>query len=443
MTLGTQPAPETVETGGRDWMAPQGAVRVGTLLAIRWVAIIGQAVTLAVVDLVLGFQLSLADCVAVVVTSVLINLILLFTRRGVSWLPEREAALHLGYDIVQLGLLLYLTGGLENPFSVMILAPITVSATILSLTSTWMLSGLAIAVLTVLATMHRPLPWIGDPPELPEIYVFGLWVALVTSAGFIAAYASRVSAEARRMAAALAATQMALARAQRLSALGALAAAAAHELGSPLGTIAVVAKELAHDVEPDSPLKPDIDLLISETGRCRDILSRLAQTPEEDARSPLAAPPLSALVEEAAREHEKEAVPVLVEREGQGNVAEPHVPRRPEILNGFSNLIHNAVQFAATQVLVRVAWTQREISVTVTDDGPGFPPMVLARLGQPFLSSRPGTDGHMGLGVFIATTLLERSGATVSYGNVPEGGARVVIRWKRTIFEGFQPIKTS
>jgi two-component system, sensor histidine kinase RegB len=116
MTLGTQLVPETVETGGRDWMAPQGAVRVGTLLAIRWVAIIGQAVTLAVVDLVLGFQLSLADCVAVVVTSVLINLILLFTRRGVSWLPEREAALHLGYDIVQLGVLLYLTGGLENPF---------------------------------------------------------------------------------------------------------------------------------------------------------------------------------------------------------------------------------------------------------------------------------------------------------------------------------------
>src|SRR6185312_12250524 len=257
--------------------------------------------------------------------------------------------------------------------------------------------GLAIAVLTVLATMHRPLPWIGDPPELPEIYVFGLWVALVTSAGFIAAYASRVSAEARRMAAALAATQMALARAQRLSALGALAAAAAHELGSPLGTIAVVAKELAHDVEPDSPLKPDIDLLISESGRCRDILSRLAQTPEEDARSPLAAPPLSALVDEAAREHESSAVPILVQREGQGAVPEPHVPRRPEILNGFSNLIHNAVQFAASQVVVRVAWNQREISVTVTDDGPGFPAMVLARLGQPFLSSRPGTDGHMGL----------------------------------------------
>jgi two-component system sensor histidine kinase RegB len=441
MTAGNQLASDATDSG-RDRMAPQGAVRVGTLLAIRWVAIVGQAGTLAFVDLVLGFQLSLADCSAVVVTSVLINLILLFTRRGVSWLPEREATLHLGYDIVQLGVLLYLTGGLENPFALMILAPITVSATILSLTSTWLLSVLASVVLTVIAVAHRPLPWIGDPPLLPQIYVFGLWVALITSTGFIAAYASRVSVEARSMAAALAATQMALARAQRLSALGALAAAAAHELGSPLGTIAVVAKELAHDVEPDSPLKPDIDLLISETGRCRDILSRLAQAPEDDAMSPLAAPPLSALVDEAAREVEGGAVPVLVEREGRGNVPEPHVPRLPEIVHGFSNLIHNAVQFAASQVIVRVGWSQRDISVTVTDDGPGFPPMVLARLGQPYLSSRPGHDGHMGLGVFIATTLLERSGATVSYGNLPGGGARVVIRWKRTIFEEFQPKQT-
>jgi two-component system sensor histidine kinase RegB len=265
----------------------------------------------------------------------------------------------------------------------------------------------------------------------------GLWVAIVCAIVFMASYTFAVAEESRRMSAALSATQMALAREQRVSALGGLAAAAAHELGSPLSTIAVAAKELAREVSPDSPFADDVRLLVSQSQRCSEILAQLSHLPEEvDPATPFERLPLSALVELAALPYERVEIEVDFRQHGEEGVAEPVVSRTSELQHGLGTLIQNAVQFARTQVVVETAWDQREARIEILDDGPGFSPVVLAELGEPYVSSRSGGGGHMGLGVFIALSLLDRGGAEVEFDNRPEGGARVVVRWDRAILEG-------
>src|SRR5690606_2316491 len=263
-------------------------------------------------------------------------------------------------------------------------------------------------------------------------YVMGIWEALELGVVFIAAYVGSVSEEARRMSDALAATQMALAREQRMSALGALAAAAAHELGSPLATIAVTAKEMARSAPPDGPLAEDIALLIEQSNRCRDILAELARDPEADGGSPFARLPITSLVAAAAQPHMNSHAEILFDpRPAEGwDGPPPIIPRSPEILHGLGNLIQNAAQFAADQVVVATRWDRERVIVTITDDGPGFPSHLLDRLGEPYLSTRGEVD-YMGLGIFIASTLLKRTGATLSFSNNADGGARVEVVWQR------------
>lgn len=433
-----------------------GAAGVGLrrLISMRWVAVIGQAAALLVVHFGLGFDLPIMPALAVVAASALINLGHVVLRRPQQRVNERDATFTLAYDVLQLGLLLFLTGGLENPFAILMVAPVTVAATVLSRRSVIFLCTLAVGAITVLAIEHWPLPWQGAPPALPPIYVFGIWTALVLSTIFIAAYAWSVAGEARRIRDAFAATQLALAREQRISAVGALAAAAAHELGSPLGTIAVIAKELVRELPPDSPYAEDAALLLSQSERCRTILAELSHRPEAEGSSPFTRLPISALVEAAGAPYRASGVHVIYAT-ATSTGEEPQVARRPEIMHGLGNLIQNAIQFASREVTATIAWDGDAVTVEIVDDGPGFPPHLLPRLGQPYLSNRapphfarpplakqPGRHGepaaeaqHMGLGIFIAQTLLERTGARLAFDNLPEGGAQVVVHWPRAILE--------
>ena len=281
-----------------------------------------------------------------------------------------------------------------------------------------------------------PLPWRQAPLYFPAEFVLGLWTALVIATIFISGYTWSVAAEARRLRDAVAATQLALAREQRVSAVGALAAAAAHELGSPLATIAVVAKELVHDLPSDSPHREDAELLLSQSERCRDILAQLAHHPDEEGgASPYTRLPISALVEASGEPYREPRVRVIYAATGAPAADEPSVRRSPEIIHGLANLIQNAVQFARDEVSVTTHWDRATVTVEIVDDGPGFPPHLLARLGEPYLSTRAGDSSHMGLGIFIAQSLLERSGAELVFDNLVEGGAHVVISWKRSNLE--------
>ncbi len=411
-------------------------VSVRTLVVIRWVALAGQVAALVLVAFGLGSPVPMPPSLGVVAVSALLNLRLQMRRDGRERLREGEAAFYLAFDIMQLSVLLYLTGGLENPFALMLLAPVTVSATILGRKSTVNLCLLAMVCASLLTVSHLPLPWVETEFALPELYVTGIWCALVIALVFNAAYAWWVAEEARQLSTALAATQQALAREQRMAAMGGIAAAAAHELGSPLATIAVVARELAREVPKDSDLAEDVQLLLSESQRCREILASLGRDPTPDSAQPFTAVPIDLLVEQAAAPHQRDDVAVIVEVQDRDNLADgapgrevPTVTPSPELLHGIGAFIQNAVQFANATVEVAIVVGPRSLTVTIEDDGPGFPLTLLTRLGEPYVSGRGNRDGHMGLGVFIAITLLGRTGAQVEFANRREGGAQVVVHW--------------
>jgi two-component system, sensor histidine kinase RegB len=420
--------------GGGD----ERRLRLRTLILIRWIAIVGQAFTIALVHFSLGFRLPLWPLFAAIGLSALINLALSLRFAAATRLTERSATLLLAYDILQLAFLLALTGGLQNPFSILLIVPVTLSATTLSLRATIVLSLLVIAVATLLALFPSDLPWHQGPFRLPALYVSGLWLALVLSTALIAGYAWRIADEARRLSNALAATQMALAREQELSALGGLAAAAAHDLGSPLATIAVTACELAHAVPDDSPFAEDVAELVSQSRRCREILKSLGECADCEALRPFTRVPLSALLTTIAEPYARPEtqLDIAVQRLAAEHV-EPQLVPTAELKHGFAKLIDNALRFARQRVGIVVRLDVDVVEVRIDDDGPGFSPEVLELLGEPYISTRQRSDG-LGLGVFIAETLLARTGATLQFANLPQG-ARVAVRWRRADLEKLAP----
>lgn len=424
-------------------------LRLQTLVRLRWIAVIGQTAAVLFVHLVLNFPLPLGFCLAVIALSAWLNIFLAVRWRSTVRLSDQSTALLLGYDIVQLAVLLYLTGGLENPFAFLFLVPVMVSATILPPRYTIWLAGLALSLSTVLTSFHLPLPWKeGQSLIMPPLYVAGLWAALLCGTVFSAVYASRIAAEARQMSEALAATEMVLAREQQLSALDGLAAAAAHELGTPLATIALVAKELKRELPPSPQYTDDLDLLLSQADRCREILSRLSDL-EAQNDAMFARLKLTVMLEEIAEPLRGSDVSIYVARDPHEppSSPEPWLLRNPAINYGIGNLLENAVDFASSRVDVEPQWTENGVSIDIRDDGPGFSQDVIDRLGDPFVTTRKGRDSGetadlnkhqgMGLGFFIAKTLLERSGATVTLANRNAGdrGAAVRISWPRNVIE--------
>ncbi|MFZ5610496.1 MAG: ActS/PrrB/RegB family redox-sensitive histidine kinase [Pseudomonadota bacterium] len=415
-------------------------VRLKTLVNLRWVAVTGQTLALLFVRFYLGYPFAeLPAAAAAVAALAATNLYLQLSHPAERQLTGREASLQLAFDLLQLTLLLFLTGGLTNPFALLILVPVTISATILSGRSTVSLLVLAGLCLAFLARFHLPLPWGAEPLQLAPTYLVGVGVALVIAMGFVAAYAWRVSAEGRRRSQALVATQEALAREQKLSALGSLAAAAAHELGTPLGTITLISKELLREHGNDPVLAEDLRLLESQSQRCREILANLSRRAEsEDAHFKRA--PIEAVLREVAKPHEDSGLLIVVTARPAATTdgAQPVIARRPEILHSLGNFIENASRFAHSRVDLDLEWDASRVRLVISDDGPGFDADILNALGEPYLPSRAGVrgaGGGMGLGVFIAATLLERTGATILYHNGPEGGAVVDIAWPRSAIE--------
>src|SRR3954452_3228150 len=415
-------------------------VRLDTLLRLRWLAVIGQTTAVLVVVYVAEFPLPVWACMAVIALSAWLNVALRVRFSLTQRLEPTRAAWLLAFDIAELAVLLFLTGGLQNPFAFLFLAPVLLSATALPPRITIVLGVFAVLCATVLVFVHYPLPWDPeDPLELPWIYLLGVWLSILLAIGFIGVYAWQITEESRQIAEALAATELVLAREQHLSQLDGLAAAAAHELGTPLSTIAVVAKELQHALGPNSPHAADVKLLREQAQRCREILGKLSALPSGWA--PFEHMKLSALIDEVAAPHGNFgiAIEIVLPPDRSG---EPVVPRSPAILYGLGNLTENAVDFAVTHVEIAVRWTEQDVAVTISDDGPGFPPEILSRIGEPYVTSRRRAAGEseesgLGLGFFIAKTLLERSGASLAFLNrqAPEQGAVVRVRWTCGDFE--------
>jgi two-component system sensor histidine kinase RegB len=440
--------------------ASAGRVRLRTLSNLRWLAVAGQSAALFLVYFALGYSLPILYCAIAIAISAALNAVLALRYPPTHRLTNREATFYLAFDVLQLAALLYLTGGITNPFALMFVAPVVIAAATLNLGNVLILAGIAFASVSLIAIVHRPLPWpAGEALLLPQLYQAGIWTALVIGIGFTSVYAWRIASESARMSAGLAATQLALSREHRLAALGALATAAAHELGTPLGTIAVVARELERSLPENSPEVEDVRLLRQQAERCRTIIARLAN-PEAAMLGATARLPLGAFLDDIADIHRGEDLEIRVTvtpppSKGKDDGHVPEVWRAPELLHGLGNIIENAADFAHSLVAVTAGWDDAFLHIAVTDDGPGFAPEIFDTLGEPYITSRPGhhalgdnemgpqgsLDEHegMGLGFFIAKILLEQTGGVVKAENPPGGGALVSIRWARGVIDGPQP----
>lgn len=412
-------------------------LRLNTLIRLRWLAIVGQSVTVLLVAYWLDFPLRVGPCFALIAVSAWLNLALAFRYPAAQRLAPWAALGILLFDSLQLAGLLYLTGGLTNPFALLLTVPVVISATSMPLKLTALLGAVVTICATLLVFYHEPLPWsTSEALDMPFVYVAGMWLAVLSSIAFTALYAFRVAEEGRLLADALAATELVLQREQHLSALDGLAAAAAHELGTPLATIALVAREMEHSVN-DPKLKDDVTLLRSQSERCREILKRLTSL-SSDSEAHMAKLSLTSLIEEVTAPHRDFGV--MIKLVAGGRIGpEPVGRRNPGVMYGIGNLVENAVDFAKSEVTVRWRWDEDSVAITVLDDGAGFPPEIIDRIGEPYMSTRQegnSSGGGLGLGLFIAKTLLERSGATLTFRNASGRGegAMIIITWPRERF---------
>jgi two-component system sensor histidine kinase RegB len=428
------------EIAASDFRQPRRYVRLDTILRLRWLAALGQLAAIFIVAQGLEFDVPVIPCVAIVGLSAAVNLALQIAFNPMQRLEPVYAAALLALNIVELAALLFLTGGLQNPFSFLFLAPVLISATALPIRLTIALGVLAVACASALVFFHLPLPWDNeDPLVLPPIYLLGVWLSIVLAIGVTSLYAFQVTEESRKLSDALAATELVLTREQHLTQIDGLAAAAAHELGTPLSTIFLISRELEKTVQ-DGHLAADLKTLREQAQRCRDILAKITQLSASGA--PFDRMPLSTLIEETVAPHRDFGVAIKV-RLAVAATREPVGARNPAILYGVGNILENAVDFARTTVEVNAWWNADTVDINISDDGPGIAPDMLKRIGEPYLSRRRSADeaqsqhGGLGLGIFIARTLLERTGAKVSFSNrvFPDHGAVVHIVWPRDRFE--------
>lgn len=417
----------------------RGHLRVRTLVTLRWIVIAGETALLFLMAAVLGAQAPYAACAAVVAVGALVNVATALASPPQRVMGDREAVAQLSLDIVQMSALLALIGGTANPFILILLAPPTLAAATLPLRPVWILGILASAFSMLLTVAALPYP---SEPRLSLEFRLVAGLANVAGIALLTSYVRQSVEEAARMALALDVTQKVLAREQRLSALGGLAAAAAHELGTPLATISIVAKEMAREAATPQ-VREDAELLMSQAERCREILKRLAATPDKATDEVHERLSLRQLVQEVIEPHANASKEVRVEAivTGAKDVKTPDIRRLPEITHAFTTFVENAVDFAKSEILVSARFDADTITVEVRDDGPGFAPEILAKLGEPYVTSRPGAEGSrtghigMGLGFFISKTLLERTGAVVTFHNARPRGAVVAARWPRALVE--------
>ncbi len=442
-------SPPLYRRGSGNW------IRLRTLIYLRWWAVCGQIAALVAAQRVYGLDFEIGLCYLVIGASVITNLVAAFVFPATKRLTEPENLLVVLFDMLQLGLMLYLTGGLNNPFAMLIVGPVIVSASALSTRSTFFLGLTAIAIVSVLLRYHLPLRTeLGVVIQMPDIFRFGNWMAIVIAVIFLGVYSRWVVSEMEAMSDAVQATQMALAREQKLTDLGGVVAAAAHELGTPLATIKLTASELADELPAGSDARDDALLIRQQADRCRDILQSMGHAGKDDLH--LRSAPLTAVIEEAAEPHTERGKTILFDH-GAGNRAllqhQPIILRRPEVIHGLRNLIQNAVDFSRDTVWIESDWNADSVTIRIMDNGKGYPPHLLGRIGDPLMRrrghgfdpNRPEYEG-MGLGLFIAKTLLERSGADLSFANgtdsfradvalAPRTGAFVEVAWPRTALE--------
>jgi len=403
-----------------------------TLVILRWITIIGQYISINIVFFVLDFELPFFYCNIIVLLGVITNFYLQFLVKE-NQLNNIKSSIYLLYDLIQLSLLLFLTGGVTNPFIILLIIPAVVSSTFLSLRSTINLSIITIIILVVLTLYHFPLPHFAELHfHVPNYYLYAIPSAIIIGLVFLAYFGARFGQESRKRTEALNRLELILAKEHELESIGIQAAAAAHSLGTPLSTITVVAKELEKEIGNNPQHSKDISLLLSQTKRCSEILKNLSQDQLKDDNF-LSNIKIEDLLNEVVRSFSEisEKKILLVKEQNELN---PQIERTLEIMYGLRNFIGNAVKYSNSCVEINLKSNDTITEVKVSDDGPGFSEDVIDVLGEPYIRSKNkiiSSKSGLGLGTFIGKTLLERMKASVKFNNSTKlNGAMVIIKWE-------------
>ncbi len=403
-----------------------------TLVILRWIAIIGQFTAINLVYFYLSLDFPIIIAFGILFLGFISNLYLQFRIRSIT-LKDFNASIFLIYDLLQLTALLYLTGGISNPFSILMIIPTIVSSTLLSMGTTIILGILTILFLFLLTIFHYPLPGIHDHSiTFPKLYLTGYFLAIIVGLVFLSYFGIRFSGESKRRSDAINKVQQVIAKEYELESLGGQAAAAAHSLGTPLATISVVASELKKELGQKNEHSKDIDLLISQTKRCGEILKKISKKQIKDDEF-FSKTRLEDLLSELISSF-RETSSKHINLEAEDDKNKISFQRSPEIIYGLRNFIGNAVKFSKTKVEIILSSNKKDIEILIKDDGPGFPEDIIEILGEPYIKSKSSEindNAGTGLGTFLGKTLLERSGAKLSFLNGKNNkGALVKIFWK-------------
>ena len=401
-----------------------------TLVTLRWIALIGQFAAINIVFFILGLDFPIHATYIIILIGILTNIYLQY-RIKATQLKDLYSSLFLIFDLFQLGLLLYLTGGIHNPFTFLLIIPAIVSSTFLSMGTTIILGLLTLAVLILITFFHLPLPGTEEPLKFPEYYLIGIIISISIGLIFLSYFGIRFSGETKKRSEALNELQQTLSKEYELESLGGQAAAAAHSLGTPLATITVVAKELRKEIGESSRHTKDLDLLISQTKRCSEILKQISKKEITEDKF-FSFTEFEILLSEII-ESFKETSNKNIELSSSEDNNSCKIKRSPEIIYGLRNFIGNAIKFAKQNINISLKSNKYLVNILIEDDGPGFPDDIIKILGEPYIKSKSqeiSSKSGTGLGTFLGKTLLERKGANLDFGKSEKlQGAKANIFW--------------
>jgi len=407
-----------------------------TLTILRYIAIFGQFVAINIVFYYLKLEFPIDKSYLIISLGLFTNLFLQFKVR-VNQLKDTYASFFLLYDLIQLSILLYLTGGILNPFSFLLIIPAIVSSTFLSMGTTIILSVITSFMLLLLTYFYLPLPGMDISTfNVPNFYKFGILTSILIGLSFLSYFGIRFSGEIKKRSKALNRLQEVIAKEYELESLDGQAAAAAHSLGTPLATISVVAKELKKEIGENKEISKDIDLLISQVKRCSEILKKISkkQIEEDNFLSSIKFEDLLAEISNSFKETSSKKIELSL----SDDLNKIYIQRSPEIIYGLRNFIGNAVKFSKSKVDIDLKSNEKIIEIKINDDGPGIPEDIIKKMGEPYIKSKSkelSANSGLGLGTFLGKTLLERQGANLLFKrNSKLGGALVVISWSSNTF---------
>ena len=404
-------------------------ILLSNLIKIRWIAIGGQLCTILLVFFYFKIDFPIVACLCIIFLSVFTNVYSFFINKNSNYLSDKEAFYFLLFDTLQLGVLLFLTGGIYNPFSLLLIAPLIISASYLPIAYSIGLLFLSVCGVLIISNFYLPINW-NENFIVPKYFTYGLTLSLIVSLIFLSIYVYLFANSSRRISQALLETRSALDNQKKLSEIGSLSAAAVHELSTPLNTIFLILNDLRNEesVKRNLDIKKEIDLLKSQADRCRNILLTLSKNPENLKDSFFDKTTISNLIKLNFDKFNDKNIELKLNL--ITNQEEPLILFKDELLYGIGNIIQNAIQHAVFFLLIDISWNKDYLVIVIKDDGVGFKNEILDQIGKPYISKH---SKGMGLGIFIAKNLIENIGGLISFRNNKEGGASVEIKIKYAI----------